>query len=47
MTGPPGRRDGGITTPDPFADDPVMFTITARNMDTYADKLTEGAQGHA
>jgi len=27
---------------DPFAGDPVMFTITAANMDRYADKLTEG-----
>ncbi len=44
---------GGITTPpagyepgkhfvDPFADDEVLFTITAANMDQYADKLTVG-----
>lgn len=44
--------EGGITTPpadyvpggyrvDPFADDKVLFTITAANMDQYADKLTE------
>jgi len=44
---------GGITTPpaswvpgehyvDPFADDGILFTITAANMDQYADKLTVG-----
>jgi hypothetical protein len=45
--------EGGLATPpaawkpdthyiDPFADDEVLFTITAANMDQYADKLTEG-----
>jgi hypothetical protein len=45
--------DGGITKPptgytpgkhyvDPFADDAVLFTITADNVSTYADKLTAG-----
>lgn len=44
--------EGGITTPpadyvpggyrvDPFADDKILFTITADNMDQHADKLTE------
>jgi hypothetical protein len=44
---------GGISTPpagwepgthylDPFADDAILFTITAANVDQYADKLTEG-----
>ncbi len=44
---------GGITTPpasyvpgehyvNPFADDKVLFTITADNVDQYADKLTVG-----
>ncbi len=44
---------GGITTPppdykpgthhsDPFASDPVLFSITAENLDDYADKLSEG-----
>ncbi|MGV8050781.1 MAG: DUF1329 domain-containing protein [Anaerolineaceae bacterium] len=28
--------------PDPFADDKVLFTITADNMSQYADKLSEG-----
>jgi hypothetical protein len=47
--------DGGITTPpagyekgmhliDPFAADKVQFTITADNMEQYADKLTAGQQ---
>ena len=45
--------DGGLTQPppgyqpgkhyiDPYADDAIKFTITADNMDQYADKLTEG-----
>ncbi len=45
--------EGGITSPpegyvpgehyvDPFADDEILFTITAENMDQYADKLTPG-----
>lgn len=45
--------DGGLTQPpagyqqskhyvDPFAGDAIQFTITAGNMDQYADKLTEG-----
>lgn len=45
--------EGGITTPpsgyepgqhyvDPFAADKVLFTITAANVDQYADKLTVG-----
>ena len=44
---------GGITTPpasyvpgehyvNPYADDKVLFTITADNVDQYADKLTVG-----
>ncbi len=44
---------GGITTPpdgykpgdhhiDPYVDDKILFTITAGNMDQYADKLTAG-----
>ena len=45
--------EGGITTwpegykpgdhhPDPFPDDPILFTITGQNADQYADKLTPG-----
>jgi hypothetical protein len=32
----------GEIFPDPFADDKVLFTITAQNMDQYAEKLSEG-----
>lgn len=32
----------GDTHPNPFADDKVLYTITAQNMDQYADKLSEG-----
>ena len=28
--------------PDPYADDEILFTINAQNMDQYADKLTAG-----
>jgi len=33
---------GGQHHADPYAEDAVLFTITAENMDQYADKLTEG-----
>lgn len=47
--------DGGIKTPpaqykpgqhyvDPFAGDAILFTITAANVEKYADKLTPGQQ---
>ncbi|MCP4654814.1 MAG: DUF1329 domain-containing protein [bacterium] len=47
--------DGGITTPpegyksgdhhpDPYADDDVLFTITAANMADYAENLSPGHQ---
>ncbi|MFN3985587.1 MAG: DUF1329 domain-containing protein [Rhodocyclaceae bacterium] len=46
---------GGYTTPiagdtpggrrgDPFKDETPLFSITAQNMDQYADKLTDGTQ---
>ena len=45
--------DGGITTPpasyvpgqqetDPFPDDPVLYTVSAENMEQYAHQLSEG-----
>lgn len=40
-TPPAGYEEGGYLV-DPFAADKVLFTITAANMDKYADKLTEG-----
>lgn len=30
--------------PDPFADDKVKFSVNAKNMNQYADKLTEGTK---
>lgn len=48
--------EGGLTTPfagwpnddnyrpNPYADDKAQFTITAQNMDQYADKLPEAAK---
>jgi hypothetical protein len=41
MTGPPAGVTGDHH-PDPFAGDPIQFTITGQNMAQYADKLTEG-----
>ncbi len=32
----------GDLKPDPFADDQIMFTITAQNVDMYKDKLNPG-----
>ncbi|MDF1552254.1 MAG: DUF1329 domain-containing protein [Deferrisomatales bacterium] len=48
--------DGGYTTPipgfenggrrgDPFAAEKPLFSITPKNMDQYADKLTDGVKG--
>ena len=41
---PEGLEYGGPGKPypDPYADDKVLFTITANNMDQYADRLSEG-----
>ena len=38
---PPGYEEGEHYV-DPYADDKVLYTITAENMDTYADHLTVG-----
>ena len=40
---PPGYKSGD-KRPDPFADEKPLFSITAENMDKYADKLTDGAK---
>ncbi len=34
----------GVHHADPYADDPVLFTINASNVDDYADKLSPGQQ---
>jgi hypothetical protein len=44
ITSPPAGYQPGMHHPDPYADDKVLFTITAANMGQYADKLTPGHQ---
>jgi len=39
----PGFVNGG-RRPDPFASEKPIYQITARNMDAYADKLTDGVK---
>ncbi|MBI5442438.1 MAG: DUF1329 domain-containing protein [Deltaproteobacteria bacterium] len=39
----PGFKNGG-RRPDPFASEKPLFSITAKNMDQYADKLTDGVK---
>jgi len=42
LTEPPAGWEPGKHFIDPFADDKVLFTITAANVDQYADKLSVG-----
>lgn len=44
ITTPPAGYKVGDHHPDPFAGDKVSFTIDAKNMGQYADKLTVGHQ---
>ena len=44
ITTPPAGYEVGMHHPDPYADDKVLFTITADNIGQYADKLTAGQQ---
>jgi hypothetical protein len=39
----PGFQNGG-KRPDPFAAEKPLYSISAKNMDQYADKLTEGVK---
>ncbi|ABB32474.1 protein of unknown function DUF1329 [Geobacter metallireducens GS-15] len=39
---PAGFVKGMGNLPDPFASDKVLFSITGKNMDKYADKLSDG-----
>ena len=39
---PPTGYQPGMHHTDPYADDEVMFTITAASMEQYADKVSEG-----
>jgi hypothetical protein len=41
-TKPAGFKPGSGTWADPFADEKPLFSISAKNLDEYADKLTEG-----
>jgi hypothetical protein len=43
-TPPAGYKPGSGWRPDPFPQDKPLFSIDAKNMDKYADKLTEGAK---
>ncbi len=42
ITEPPAGYKPGMHHPDPYADDEVLFTLTAANMDEHAEKLTPG-----
>jgi hypothetical protein len=42
ITKPPAGYSLGQHHPDPFADDKPLFTITAKNVAQYADKLSPG-----
>ncbi len=44
ITTPPAGYSPGMNHPDPFADDPVLFSITADTMAEHADRLTAGHQ---
>lgn len=39
-----GYQGTGSRHPDPFADEKVLFSITAKNMSQYSDALSEGQQ---
>jgi hypothetical protein len=42
ITEPPASYEPGMHHPDPYADDPVLFTIDGTNLPLYQDKLTAG-----
>jgi hypothetical protein len=42
VTGPPPGWEPGMARVDIFADDRMLFSIDASNMDQYADKLSDG-----
>ena len=44
ITEPPAGYEKGMHHPDPYADDEVLFSITADNMEQYKDQLTVGHQ---
>ena len=40
---PPGHPPGGAPT-DPYAGDPILYTVSAANLDAYASLLSDGQQ---
>lgn len=42
LTGPPPGYEPGDHHPDPYADDEILFTITAENASEHADRLSPG-----
>jgi hypothetical protein len=44
ITSPPGDYTPGEHHPDPFAEDPVLYTVTAANLETHATQLCDGQQ---
>lgn len=45
LTTPPASyKPGSGIRPDPYADEKPLFSIDAKNMDKYADKLTDGVK---
>ena len=44
ITVPPASFEPGMHHPDPFADDPVLFTIDRSSMEQHKDKMTAGQQ---
>jgi hypothetical protein len=43
-TAPPGFNKAKGVRPDPFANEKPLFSIDAKNMDKYADKLSDGTK---
>ncbi len=44
ITTPPAGYQPGDHHPDPYADDEILFSVTAGNLSQYADKVTPGHQ---
>jgi len=44
ITKPPADYEPGSQHADPYADDAVLFSISAENVEQYADNLSEGQQ---
>lgn len=40
----PGYKPDGSPRPDPFANEKPLYSITGKNMDQHADKLTDGVK---